>query len=201
LPKGVTKDDRHSPILIATSFQALNRALAGRADTQLCDCTQVILFAGFYIEANLNYLIQRLGRTREMRAFLGNRYPGLGEKLAWYYNEYVARKKVHHKRDFRQGVYRKVRTRFPGFAKLYRFRNNLSHGVIDSSAGSIAETQRLRLRAKTIVEALYAIAASHGRNIPQPVDYYKAIGLTASSTPPNIRLQPTAAGAIMSRRR
>jgi hypothetical protein len=90
----VSNDSRHPPILIAISWQALNRALSGRADTTLCDCTVVILFAGFYLEADLNDLIQRLGRTREMRASLKKQTPGLGDKLASFYNEYVARVKA-----------------------------------------------------------------------------------------------------------
>lgn len=192
---------KHPPILIAISWQALNRAISGHANTKLCDCTVVILFAGFYLEANLNDLIQQLGRTREMRTFLGRQYPGLGAKLAWFYNEYVARVKAVGKADLtRKGVYRKVRTRFPGFAKLSRFRNDLSHGVVNSTAQSLAEAQRLRRQAKDIVASLFRIAERHGHTVRQSTDYYQAVGLTGPSTPPNIRLQPTSAGGIMSRR-
>jgi hypothetical protein len=197
----VSNHSRHPPILIAISWQALNRALSGRADTKLCDCTVVILFAGFYLEANLNDLIQRLGRTREMQAFLRKQHPGLGDKLAWFYNEYVARVKAVSKDDFkRKGVHRKVRTRFPGFAKLYRFRNDLAHGVVNSSAQSLTEAQRLRTQAKDIVRSLFKVAERRGHVLPQSTDYYRAIGLTGPGTPPNFRLQPAAAGAMMSRR-
>lgn len=170
---------KHPPILIAISWQALNRALSGRVDTKACDCTVVILFAGFYLEANLNDLIEQLGRTREMRAFLRKRHPGLGDKLAWFYNKYVARVRAVSKDDFRRaGVHRKIRTRFPGFAKLYRFRNDLSHGVVNSSAQSLAEAQRLRSQTKDIVKSLFKIAERRGHVVSQSVDSYKAIGLT-----------------------
>jgi hypothetical protein len=193
----VARHDRHPPILIATSFQALNRALSGRQDTRLCDCAIVILFAGLWLEANLNYLIQHLGKAKEMRAFLGER-PGLGDKLAWYYNAYAARTKAASKKEFKRlRVHQKVRARFHGFAKLHRFRNDLSHGVINASAESIPETQQLRTQAKGIVNALFAMAARNGHDISQPTDYYKAIGVTLATAPPNKRLQPAAHGGTL----
>ena len=192
------RDDRHAPVLIAISWQALNRALQGDPRTQLCNCTVMILFAGFFIEANLNYVVRRLGRTRDMQAFLGKRHPGSGDKLAWFYNEYGARSRVHSRQDRRwKRVHRNVRARFPGFAELYRFRNDLSHGVVNSSALSLSEAQRLRKQAKDLVASLFAIAARNGHAVPQPIDYWKAIGLPAQATSPNIRLQPTAAGVII----
>lgn len=170
--------DPNPAILIAVSYQALNRALRGPAETQRCDCTVMILFAGFYVEANLNYAIEWLGNTPEMRAFLGRKYPGLQDKLAWYYNEYVARlKAANRKALYRRGIERRLRRRFPGFARIYRFRNDLSHGVVNSSAESLAEVQRLRKQAKGIVASLFAIAKRHGHEIPKPVDYYEAIGM------------------------
>jgi hypothetical protein len=187
------RDEKHAPILIAISWQALHRALQGDSTTQLCNCTVMILFAGFFIEANLNYLVRRLGRTRDMQVFIGKRHPGLGDKLAWFYNEYGARSKAHNRQDRRwKRVHRNVRTRFPGFAKLYRFRNDLSHGVVNSSARSLGEAQRLRKQAKDLVASLFAIAARSGHVIPQPKDYWSAIGLPPPATSPNIRLQPPA---------
>jgi hypothetical protein len=75
----------------------------------------------------------------------------------------------------------------------------LSHGVINPTAESISDAKRLRVQAKNIVRVLYAIAARHGHDIPQPIDYYKAIGLTAPTSPPNIRLQSTASGMVIRR--
>jgi hypothetical protein len=88
----------------------------------------------------------------------------------------------------------------PGFAKLYRFRNDLSHGVVNSSAQSLTEAQRLRTQAKDIVRSLFQIAERRGHVLPQSTDYYSAIGLTAPGTPPNIALQPSAAAIIVRRR-
>ena len=39
-------------ILIANSWQALNRLKWEIEETEVCDCTIVLLFAGFYIETN-----------------------------------------------------------------------------------------------------------------------------------------------------
>ena len=166
----------HAPILIATSWQALNRALQGRPDTRLSNCTVVILFAGFYVEANLNYIIQRLHMTCRMKAFLNRPHPGLQDKLAWFYNEFVARSKAAN-RDalYNGGIETKVRARFSGFAKLYRFRNDLSHGVINRSADSLRETRHLRQQAIDMVADLFAIVQKHGHSIPRNATYYQAI--------------------------
>jgi hypothetical protein len=90
MPEG-SKD---AAILIATSWQALNRANFGNPNTLITDCTVVILFAGFFVEANLNYIIEEMGMTAHMRGFLKKDYPGIQDKLGWFYNEYVARQKV-----------------------------------------------------------------------------------------------------------
>ena len=167
---------RHAPILIATSWQALNRALRHGPDTRLCDCTVVILFAGFYVEANLNYIIQRLSMTGQMQTFLNHKRPGLQDKMAWFYNEFVARSKaVNRLALYNGGIETKVRRRFAGFAKLYRFRNDISHGVINRSACSVAETQQLRQQAINIVANLFAVVQRHGHYIARDTNYYQAI--------------------------
>jgi hypothetical protein len=68
-------------ILIAASYQAMNRAAAGDPRTQLCDCTVTVAFAGFYIEANLNHVIAELGRESDSSKYMvqtreGHRRPG-----------------------------------------------------------------------------------------------------------------------------
>ena len=74
----MSEGGRYAPILIATSWQALNRAIKGRQDTSICDCTVVILFAGFYVEANLNYIVEQLRMKQRMESFLKKKkYPGL----------------------------------------------------------------------------------------------------------------------------
>ena len=77
-----------------------------------------------------------------------------------------------HEEKFKE----KLRGRFPGFDELCRFRNDISHGVINNSADSLEETKRLRQQAKDIVDDLFKIAEqSAGHTIPRMTNYYDAI--------------------------
>ena len=121
-------------------------------------------------------IAEQLHLTRQMKAFLGHKYPGLQDKLAWFYNEFVARSKAQNRRAlYKSGVVKKIRRRFQGFAKLYRFRNDLSHGVVNKSARSVQEALRLRQQAKNIVSGLFTILAKQGHKIPRDTSYYDAI--------------------------
>ncbi len=84
--------------LISIGWQALNRAIRRNDDTELCDCTIIKLFTGFFIEANLNYIIQYIKMTQQMSQFYHtenkNSYPCLQQKLGWFYNQFVSRDKV-----------------------------------------------------------------------------------------------------------
>jgi hypothetical protein len=173
MPEG-SKD---AVILIATSWQALNRAIEGNSNTLICDCTVLILFAGFFIEANLNYIVEELHMSGQMKSFLNNKaYPGLQDKLAWFYNKYIARSKATTKKQlFDGGIEQKLRRQYPGFSKLYRFRNDISHGVINSSAKSLKEALQLRQQAKDIVDDLYDVASRAGHDFPRSVTYSEAI--------------------------
>ena len=66
----------------------------GNKETLICDCTVVILFAGFFIESNLNYIVEEINMKQNMTKFLNMKYPGIQDKLGWYYNEFVARSKA-----------------------------------------------------------------------------------------------------------
>lgn len=168
---------RHAPILIATSWQALGRAVNEGPDTRLCNCTVVVLFAGFYVEANLNHIVQKLHMGNHLRAFCGaKKHPGLQDKLVWFYTEFVARARSPDLRTaYSRGVARSVRRRFPGFARLYRFRNDISHGVINQSGRSLLQAQRLRQQAKNIVSQLFAIMERRGHQIARTTTYFQAI--------------------------
>lgn len=168
---------RHAPILIATSWQALGRAVNEGPDTLICNCTVVVLFAGFYVEANLNHIVDRLRLRGRLTAFAnGKRHAGLQDKLAWFYNDFVARTAAPDLRTAkRHGIYRKIRRRFPGFAQLYRFRNDISHGVINKSGRSLARAQRLRGQAKGIVSDLFAVLERRGHRIRRRTTYFRAI--------------------------
>jgi hypothetical protein len=130
----------------------------------------------FYIEANLNHIVEELALSRQMVAFVGHRYPGLQDKLAWFYNEFVARSKAGNLKQLRQrGIKAKLRRRFKGFAKLYRLRNDLSHGVVNRSAHSLPEAVRLREQAKGVVAELFAILRKHGHDVPRDANYFDTI--------------------------
>jgi len=172
MPEG-SKD---AAVLIAASWQALNRALGGNKATQLTDCTIVILFAGFFIEANLNYIIEELGERKSMEEFLSMRHPGLQDKLGWFYNRHVAKAKAANRKQlYARGIAGKLRRRFPGFATLHRFRNDLSHGVLNKTAFSIQSTVNLRVQAKAIVDQLFEIAEATAAVVQRDTTYHEAI--------------------------
>lgn len=169
---------RHAPILIATSWQALGRAVNEGPDTLICNCTVVVLFAGFYVEANLNHIVQRLHMTGRLKAFTGGkRHPGLQDKVAWFYNEFVARaRSLDLRTAYKRGIAKKVRKGFPGFGQLYRFRNDISHGVINKSGRSFANARRLRQQAIDVVAQMFAILKRRGHRISRTTTYWQAIG-------------------------
>ncbi len=173
----MAEGSKDAMILITTSWQALGRAIQGNPATMMCDCTVVTLFAGFFIEANLNYIVENLHMKKEMIAFLNNnRFPGLQDKLAWFYNKFVARDKAKTKKElFDKGIKSKLRRHYLGFAMLYRFRNDLSHGEINDTARSLAKVVELRQQAKNIVDDLFAAAGRAGYTISRDITYQKAI--------------------------
>jgi hypothetical protein len=178
MPEG----SRDAAILIAISYQALNRQLvAGDPRTQKANCTVTILFAGFYIEATIDYIVAEMNVRSQMMDFLNpsnsaNYHPGIQSKLGWFYNKFTATKKAANKGQFSQlNIYGKIRRKFPGFAKLYKFRNDVSHGKINGIADSLPETQALRAQAKAIRNSLYAIALRYDPGINIDTTYSDAI--------------------------
>jgi len=163
--------------LIATSWQALGRARQGDERTEKCDCTVILVFAAFYIEANLNHFIEAMGDTDEMMLFLRPaRHPGLEPKLAWFYNKHVAggvakTRDDLHEPEFREGFL----ARFPGFDEIHSFRNGVAHGTIDKGIASLESAKALRQQAKDIVDSLYDIAATAGHPIDRVTTYEMAV--------------------------
>ena len=50
-----------------------------------------------------------------MAKFLENPYPGMQDKLAWFYNEYIAKRKATNKKQLnKSGIKAKLRRRYPG---------------------------------------------------------------------------------------
>jgi len=163
-------------MLIAISYQALNRAFTTSPNTRVSDCTVLILFAGIYVEATLNYIIDQMGETARMKAFFKPRHPGLHNKLAWVYNEHVAKKKASSRSLlYTNTLDAKLTRRFPGFGRLHRFRNDISHGEINRSARSFAHAQKIRRQAKDIVSELYAISSRAGFKMKRLKTYDDAV--------------------------
>jgi len=157
-------------IIIATSWQALARAETGDERTIISNCTVIIVFAAFYIEANLNHIIETMDRTYEMMEYYGYR-SGLKDKLAWFYVKFCSDDKMKSKKE----IYKELIPRFPGFDEIYSFRNSVSHGVIDRSLANLEHAKRLRTQAKAIVNDLFDIAKQTGYEIPRGVAYEAAI--------------------------
>jgi hypothetical protein len=173
----MAEGSKDAMILITTSWQALGRASLDIPETTICDCTVVTLFASFFIEANLNYIVEKLHMKKEMISFLNNnRYPGLQDKLAWFYNKFIARVKAKTKKElFDKGIKSKLRKRYTGFATLYRFRNDLSHGVINDTARSLPKVVELRQQAKDMVDDLFDVVARAGYRLSRDITYQRAI--------------------------
>ncbi len=172
MPEG-TKD---ASVLIATSWQALGRARDGSESTILCNCTVVLIFAAFYIEANLNHIIEELGKTKDVEQFFNTKFTGLQNKLGWFYNSFVARSvAINRKQLFDKGIKSKLKKKFPGFNKIYNFRNEISHGHINRDIAKITETEILRKQAKDIVDQLFKIITKAGYPIKRNITYEIAI--------------------------
>jgi hypothetical protein len=161
-------------ILIATSWQAMHRARSGDPTTQLCDCTVMILFAAFYLEANLNAIHDALSPTSVAERIPDGEWKewGVGKKLRWFYEEFIEAPAENEPTDSR---YAKLGARFRGYETLYRFRNDLSHGTINCTARSVAEAEQLRDQTKTIVNELFAILRERGHEILRDTSYWSAI--------------------------
>jgi len=123
-------------LMIATSWQALGRAKTGDERTMICNCTVIIVFAGFFIEANISHIIEVINKTEELHEYAGTKRPGIQDKLAWFYNSYISESKNKDKAK----VYPKLRDAFPEFGEIYNFRNKVAHGEIDLS--QISKTRR-----------------------------------------------------------
>jgi len=168
----------NAAILIATSFQALNRAKTDNKTTRLCNCTVTILFASFFIEENLDVIIKKMKKDHEMKTFFNKKkgeHPGLLDKIAWFYNYFVSKNKANNQNLLlKNKVMGKLEKSFPGFRRIYQFRNDVAHGKINRRI-SLEDTERLRIQAKSIVDSLLKIASEAGYEIPREFTYYTAI--------------------------
>ena len=172
----------HAPVFIAISHQARERQLAsGDPLTLRANCTIIIVFAAFYIEATVNAIVDQMNLRSKMESFLNpdNRkhfHPGMQAKLAWFYNEFEATKKVASKADFgKEKIYDQLEARFPGYAEIRDFRNGVSHGKIGPAADDLKKALALREQAKDIRTELIAIGQRHDPNVDTDTTYWDAI--------------------------
>ena len=160
-------------LIIATSWQALSRAETGNERAIICNCTVIIVFAAFFIEANLNQFIEMAGNIEGLSPAPGE-HDGLQKKLGWVYNSFVADKPVTYADDLRV----KLEEEFPGFQAIRKFRNDVSHGIIDRSVATLGTAKQLRIAAKAIVDRLSDIARERHIGIKRGVEYEMAISST-----------------------
>ena len=174
-------------ILITISYQALLRAKKPNNDDVIADCTVAILFAAYFIEANINYLIEFLGRKQEVNKFYNNNNPdrqgtfGLLKKLAWFYNSFLEPNEEDKKE--KKILYQKTKSKFLGLAEILNFRDNTSHGDISPIIANVKYAETLRNHAKDIVSILFSITREKtGKKIPRVIRYSDAIGLSNIKT-------------------
>lgn len=158
--------------LIATSWQAQKRAETGDDRTMMTNCTIIIVFAGFFIEANLNHIIAEMEKIEDVSAFARGGNPGLGTKLAWFYKSYISRRDLSDKEQ----IYEAMWGEFPEVEEIIKFRNNVSHGDIDREVANLEDAKRLRLSAKNMVARLLAAAEDAGHPMDRGTTYKMAIG-------------------------
>lgn len=137
--------------LIAARWQALKRAKGGDERTMITNCTIIIVLASFFTEANLNHIINEIKKDGDLHSFMG-RHPGLQDKLAWFYNNDVAKSKADNKRQlFNNGIVKKLKRIFPGYDKIYQFRNNISHSVIDRSIANLEDAKNFECKLRLLL--------------------------------------------------
>jgi hypothetical protein len=157
-------------LIIAISWQALVRAETRDEQTRISNCTVVIVFAAFFIEATLNHFIEKARGKEDMSEPPGE-HDGLQKKLGWVYNSFLADEPITDMRLLAA----KLEEEFPGFEAIRRFRNGVSHGRIDRSATTLENAKGLRTQAKAIVDRLLHIARDNDLAIDRAVDYQRAI--------------------------
>lgn len=158
----------HASILIATSFQALDRVIKDNKETEVSDSTIVILFATFFIEANLNHIRNVMNKKEIISR------EGLYSKIKKFYNQFIG-PLPEGKGKFDQ-VIDKLEYEFNGFKNIYDFRNKISHGEVDLVIANRKTAEELRQKAKDIVNKLYEIVKEKtGIEIPRDITYTNAI--------------------------
>jgi hypothetical protein len=157
-------------LIIATSWQALGRAETGDQRATICNCAVIIVFAAFYIEANLNHFIEKAASIEGLPP-APDEYAGLQKKLGWLYNSFIAKEPIAEVHELES----KLEEEFPGFQAIRNFRNRVSHGYIDRSTATLEVARQLRKAAKAIVKRIIEVGRERGLTIEAGVEYEMAI--------------------------
>ena len=181
----------NAAIFIATSFQAMERAKFGTPPNSVTlNLMIALVFLGFYLEENLDVIIKKVNKDGELREFFndkkGKKKFGLLSKFGWFYNSYIAYSKLEKSSKlFMDDLVNNLETMFPGFEKIYTFRNPVSHGKIQHSL-SIPDVYELRVRAKAITsELLEIVNHKEGVVIEKNINYKDAL-INFEKTHPSI---------------
>ncbi len=181
----------NAAIFIATSFQAMERAKFGiPPDSVTVNLMIALVFLGFYLEENLDVIITRLNRNDELREFYndkkGKKKFGLLSKFVWFYNSYIATSKLEKSSNsFMDDLVINLEVRFPGFEKIYTFRNPVSHGKIKHSL-SIPDVYSFRESAKAITSDLLEIVNQKEGVLIEKNINYKDVFINFDKTHPLI---------------
>lgn len=166
----------NAAIFIATSFQAMERAKFGiPPNSETVNLMVSLVFLGFYLEENLDVIIEKLNKRGELVKLFGEKEFGLKYKFGWFYNSYIAPSKLEKSTKlFMNNLVKNLDARFQGFEKIYNFRNPVSHGKIKHSL-SIPDVYKLRERAKFITsELLEIISQKEGVVIKKNISFKDA---------------------------
>lgn len=173
----MSEGNHDAAFLIAVSYQALIRAIENNPGTPAADCTVLILFAGYYVEATLNHIFSSL--EKDIKAFAYNKISkasGMNDKLMLFYNEFIEDNKATNWKELRdRKLDTKLNEMFPSYSELRAFRNDISHGKINGMANSLDKALELRQQAKDLTGRFYAITAEKGYNVQRLTTYREAI--------------------------
>jgi hypothetical protein len=175
-------------ILVAISFQAMQRLKRQSEETRVADTTVMLLFAALYLEGTIDYIVSFSGKNRRMITFLNplpkskkkskkrrRRFlPGLRLKLTWFHNECIAANRCPGRVSLKPKIGSRLRRMFPDFRVLNAFRDSVAHGHIHEI--DPARAKDIRGERKDVVNRLYdAAEAKWGTHVDRITTYDAAI--------------------------
>jgi len=154
--------DANTSILIAMSYQAMQKIEDPRPEISIPNSVSTILFMGFFIESNLNYLLKEIEGKEE-------RYGGLIPKLNKFHS-LTSRSAADKKLSADE-----LDNFYPGIKRMKEFRNSIAHGTVLSFTEYIRDVDGMRQQAKDIADNLFNRAKAIGHDILRETKYVDAI--------------------------